>query len=418
MQSRTRSFTLYIKEKLERYTKTDISYLFKGGAILSIGQGIAGVSGFLLTLGLAHFLEPSEYGQYNYILSIAGIVSAFTLSGMDTAVAQVVAKGFDSALLKGFSLKLKWSIPVAGMTFCIGGYYLMQQNSTLGLSLIIISIFTPLLYASSVYTAYFNGKKEFTKISHDNTTRNIIITISILCVAYFTQNVVAIIFTYFFTSTLISMVRYLYLVNGIPKSVAEAKSPNLSIGKHLSLMDAFSNFSTYIDKIIVFQLLGATSLAVYALAMAPIKQLQGISKIARTLVLPKFSARTLPELQATIPRKTFLFFLASFGIMVAYCVGAEFLFTLFFPQYHEALRYSQVLAVGLLFMPFILHSQALTSLNKKRELYLIHITKPFIRIAMLVIFIPPFGLWGAVYAFLAFYIVHFGMVYIVFKRAS
>ena len=243
MQSRTRSVTLYIKEKLERYTKTDISYLFKGGAILSIGQGIAGVSGFLLTLGLAHFLEPSEYGQYNYILSIAGIVSAFTLSGMDTAVAQVVAKGFDSALLKGFSLKLKWSIPVAGMTFCIGGYYLMQQNSTLGLSLIIISIFTPLLYASSVYTAYFNGKKEFTKISHDNTTRNIIITISILCVAYFTQNVVAIIFTYFFTSTLISMVRYLYLVNGIPKSVAEAKSPNLSIGKHLSLMDAFSNFS-------------------------------------------------------------------------------------------------------------------------------------------------------------------------------
>jgi PST family polysaccharide transporter len=395
------SFLLHnLLDKLQSLFRTDIRYLLKGTAYLSIGQIFAALSGFLLTIGLVNILDQANYGLYTYILSLAGMVGAFTLSGMDTTVAQAVAKGFDRTLVRGFWSKLCWSIPASIVTLCIGGYYVYNQNYILGVSLLIISLFSPLLSASSLYGSYFNGKKQFKKLAFDNAFRNALITVSILVVAYTTQNVILIILAYFFSNTFISAVRFLYLTKKLPVSDSSSDASSMSLGKHLSVMESFSNISMYIDKIIVFQLLGATALAFYALALAPIKQLQSVSKIIRALVLPKFSIRTEGELMKALPHKTLIFFFASLAVAITYCIIAQLLFTSIFPKYSEALLYSQVLSLGLLFMPFILHAQTLTTLGKKRELYIFNIAKPIVRIALLVILIPLYGIWGAIFSFI------------------
>lgn len=382
--------------------------------VLTIGQIFAGISGFVLTLCLVRIFNPAEYGFYAYILSIASMIAAFTLSGLDISVAQAVARGSERTLIKGFLLKLKWTIPVSLLTLLGGSYYLYKNNDVLGYSLLIIGLCSPLLYASSLYGSYFNGKKQFTKIANDNIYKNIAITTSVILVAYLTEDVIYAVLTLFLSNMIISSVRYFLLVRKIDKN-AFVDNKSLSLGKHLSLMDSFSNFSTYIDKVIIFQLLGATSLAIYAIALAPIRQLHGTSKIIRSLILPKFSTRTYEELRDALPHKMFITFLISIVLILSYITFAEFLFIHFFPEYQEAVRYSQVLSLTLFTIPLTLYTQALTSLGSKKELYILNITKPVIRIIPLIILVPIYGIWGAVFSLLIFYIVHCFMLYILFK---
>lgn len=406
-----------ILKKMRSTLRTDIGYVFRGGSYLAIGQVIASVSGLAITVGLAHALEQAEYGLYSYILSLAGFAAAFTLSGMDTAVAQATARGNDRTLLQGFKLKLLWCIPMAMGTLGAGIYYLMQGDTTIGYSLLVVGVLAPFMNASSLYGAYFNGKRLFKKIAHDNVFTNITIAAAILTTAYITHDVIYIVAAYFLTSTLIFLTRTTLLIRGIEgNSENGGDTDSLALGKHLSAMDVFSNVATHLDKIIVFQLLGATSLALYALALAPVKQLQGISKIIRTLIIPKFSARKLEELQKGMPHKFKLFLILSTTIIIAYCLIAEFAFKHLFPKYTDAVIYSQVLSLSLLSMPFILHIQALNSLHRKNELYLLHIFKPIIKLILLFVLIPSYGIWGAVYALLLSTFIHCVMLYYLFNH--
>ena len=404
--------------RLQTFSKTDIRYLLKGTALLSIGQIFATLSAFLLTVGLARVLDQAEYGQYAYILSLAGVVGMFTHSGMDTAVAQSIAKGFDRSLLLGFWSKLKWSTPVAIITLCAGGYYLFKDNEVLGYSLLVTGLTTPLLAGSSLYGAYFNGKKQFKKIAYDNALKNIAISASILLTAFITHSVLYVVCAYFLSSTLISAARFYLLTKKVPTARdndALALS-SLVTGKHFSLMELFGNISMYVDKIIVFQLLGATSLAFYSLALAPTKQLQSVSRIMRALALPKFSTRSIRELKSAMRHKIVMFFIGSLFLTILYCILAQFFFIAIFPQYTEALLYSQVLSLTLLFMPSILHVQALTSLNQKKALYVVNIVKSVTKISFMVILIPLFGIWGAIASFLLTQVATSCSVYYYFQK--
>jgi O-antigen/teichoic acid export membrane protein len=406
-----------IIKKLRSTLRTDIGYLFRGGSYLAIGQVIASASGLAITVGLAHALEQAEYGLYSYILSLAGFAAAFTLSGMDTAVAQATARGNNRTLLQGFKLKLLWCIPMALGTLVAGIYYLTQGDTTIGYSLLVVGTLAPFMNASSLYGAYFIGKRLFKKIAHDNVFTNIAIATAILATAYLTHNVVYIVIAYFLSSTLIFLTRTTLLIHSVSANTSDSNdTESLSLGKHLSAMDVFSNVATHLDKIIVFQLLGATSLALYVLALAPIKQLQGIAKLVRTLVLPKFSLRSADELRDTIPHKFKIFFVFSFSITLLYCLIAEFAFEHLFPKYTDAVVYSQALSLSLLFMPFILHTQALTVLGKKHELYVLHLTKPFIKIGLLLFLVPTYGIWGAVGAHILFNVTHYALLTFFFLR--
>ncbi len=111
-----------------------------------------------------------------------------------------------------------------------------------------------------------------------------------------------------------------------------------------------------------------------------------------------------------------VFFFVCVGLVVGYCVVAEFIFTLFFPEYEKALFYSQVLSLSLLFMPSILHTQALTSLNRKRDLYIVNGVKSFSKIGMVLLFIPMFGVWGAILSFVLTQVITSLTQYILFLR--
>ena len=143
----------------ERYTKTDMVYLFTTGVWGNLGAFSVSFFSFILYIAFAHFLSKETYGTYQYLLSLAGIVGNFTLTGMNTAVTQAIARGYEGVFYKAMRLQYKWNIVPTLGTWAFSAYYLWHGNMTLGFGLFMIGLFTPLLNTFNTFSAILGGKK-------------------------------------------------------------------------------------------------------------------------------------------------------------------------------------------------------------------------------------------------------------------
>src|SRR5688572_902048 len=115
----------------EKYLKTDMVYLAKGGFWLTLGQAVSSAAGVLLIIGFANLLPKEAYGTYKYVLSIAGVLAAFSLTGMSVAVTQAVARGMDGMLRVAAKIQLRWGLLVTLAASAFGIYYLANGNREL-----------------------------------------------------------------------------------------------------------------------------------------------------------------------------------------------------------------------------------------------------------------------------------------------
>lgn len=66
----------------EKYFKTDMVYLAKGGFWLTTGQGVASLASLVLAIAFANLLPKEAYGNYKYILAVVGVLTLFGLTGI------------------------------------------------------------------------------------------------------------------------------------------------------------------------------------------------------------------------------------------------------------------------------------------------------------------------------------------------
>jgi len=385
----------------ETYTKTDMVYLAKGGTWLSVAQGIATVSSLLLAIAMANLVPPHVFGNYKFILSLAGILGAFTLTGIGSAITQAVARGFDRTLQFGVKTHLLWGIGTTLIAFGIALYYALNANMILAISMVLAGISIPLMSAFALFSSYLAGKKDFKTHTLYNLWRNIIPVAALILTIFITEHILIIVLVYFASHTIVTIVFHIltvqkYNVHGPVDHNA------IRLGKHLSAMGIIGKTAAYLDQVLVFHFLGAAQLAVYAFAMTPINQLKSPNIILSKLALPKFSEKSMDDLRHTLPKKVLLLT----GIMcipvIAYIVAAPYIFNLLFPQYMESIIYSQVFAFILILTPSLLFNEALIAHSHTKALYIVQTLAPIVKIIALLILLPLFGIWGAIISIICF----------------
>ena len=70
MTGRLRQKMLEFLRWSERYSKTDMLYLVRGGFWLSLNHIAASVSSLILAVAFANLIPAETYGTYRYVLSI------------------------------------------------------------------------------------------------------------------------------------------------------------------------------------------------------------------------------------------------------------------------------------------------------------------------------------------------------------
>ena len=379
----------------EKYTKTDMLYLVKGSFWLVFSQVLTSAAAFLLAVAYANLLPKETFGIYKYIISISGILGILTLVGMNSAVAQAVARGFEGALRRSFLVQLKWGLLLFFAALAGSLYYFTKGNQVLAISFLIIGSFSPLLNSANTYSAFLNGKKDFKLISFYNILlvlgSNTIIFVTILL----TKNPLFIVLAYFAGNTAITLFLYIRTLR-VFKPNRKEDPATMSYGKHLSLNDAISGLALYLDGPLVFHFLGAANLAIYSFVKSPPEQIKGLFKNAGSLTLPKFSERTRDEIKQGMSRKIIVSTLGTVAAVAFYIILAPVVFKIFFPKYLDAVFYSQIYALSLIAISSIIPYTSLEAKLAKKELYIYNISTSAIQIGLLVPLIIYFGLLGAV----------------------
>jgi len=381
----------------EKYTKTDMVYLTKGGFWLTLSHAIQLVSGIILAVAFANLLSKESYGIYQFVMSGAAILSVFTLSGMGSALSRSVAEGNTGALPYAFRTHMLWNIGIVTGSFCMATYYYVNDNTQLATAFLIVGLLVPFVESFSLYRPYLLGGKHFKESAILGFWRRPFPLIALVVTLIFTKNPITLVFVYFAANLLIA--GYIYFL--VRKRYPENKPPEkdfLGFAKRLSLLEVITRVAVHSDKILVFHLLGAAPVAVYTLAQLPVKQLQNIIQVAFPVAFPKFVTSKMSTLQETLPRKLLLVFLFAVSVISIYVVCAPFFFGILFPLYPEATLYSQVLALLILTAPRTILGQVFLAHKQTNKLFIVRIFNIVVRLILLYVLIMLYGLWGAVFA--------------------
>ena len=175
--------------KSEKWTKTDMIYLTKGGFWITTSQVASFILYFLLSIVFANFLPKEIYGTYKFVLSMIALLTIPTLGSMGTAVIQAVARGYEGSLIPAIKEKIKWgSLGFLGSLF-LALYYYIQNDHQLFFSFLLISIFIQIFGAFAIYGALLQGRKLF-KISSKISIFSNFVSITILIITVlFTNNI-------------------------------------------------------------------------------------------------------------------------------------------------------------------------------------------------------------------------------------
>lgn len=379
-----------------------------------VGAGIAFSATFVTAVVFANFVDPAIYGYYKYVIAVVTLLSAFSLSGIPSVMPRSVAQGFEGTYKHLSASYFQYSLVSIFLASCIAGYYFVMGNPLLGWSILIAGLLAPLFRSLDFYSSFLEGKKDFKRVVKVQFFYALVPNLTLVTTLFFTDFVPYIVLSYFASGILTNTLITLYVVKTHkPNDLIDPKAKNFS--KHTSVMNMLGILTTQLDKILVFQFIGAAQVAIFAIATALPLQFQVFAKGLRSIVYPKMSTQSFTQMRKEINRRfLFLHIVAAFAY-VCYFLAVPIVFELFFPVYKEAVFMSQVLALLIFFYPSMLYQIALYVHVKKRLLYIVKITSSVAKILLLLLLIPLFGLWGVIGAFLSTYFIEAVMYFWIFN---
>jgi len=405
-----------LQAKLQKFFRTDLTYLAKGGFWLSVSYFLQIGVGLVTITVVANMVPKSVFGTYQFVLAMAGILSVCTLSGIQKAVTRSVAHGNDGILPYAVYTKMRWNLIIVGLSGCIAAYYGLQDNLTLAYSFLIVGACSPFIESFKLYNSFLHGKEAFRDSTLLGFWRKPLPLVTICITAFYTDSVVALVAAYFLSSAISYVAIYLSVI----KKYKPAYTPDpeaLTYSKHLSVITVIGQIAQHADKIILWQVMGSIAVAGYSIAQLTTKYAGGLLNVFSVLAFPKISKRDLPTLQRTLPRKVFLFMGVMLAFVIVYVLLAPFVFALLFPEYPEAVLISQLLALGLIFLPQSLFGTVFTAHMQVRTQYTLGVALPVLKLLLLVLLVPTYEIFGVVAATLIAETVSFFVRYYYFMTA-
>ncbi len=382
----------------EKYTRTDMVYLAQGGFWLSFMTIIVSIISFIKMIILGRFLPQEIYGVYGYVIAVSGILSLFSLSGINTSIVKSIVQKKEGTFLLALKTKMKWGFIGSGVSLVLSLWYFLNQNNVLGILFLITAIFLPFIYPFTLFFSYLQGRKEFYKYAKYEIITGIFISLTVIPTIIITNNVIFIILALFLSEFIFYGTITINTIKKIENKEEDKRA--ISFGKDITLMGAMSVLGENIDKIIIWKLLGPASVATYSFAQMPIYKIINFIPIS-SLALPKLGEKNIKEIKGTILNKFKKLFLISIPFSFFIMLMAPMLYKILLPQYVDSIPYFQAFAIIIVFLPFGLISSALISDEKRKELYILNSVIPILKIFIFIILTPFFGIWGIIGTVLA-----------------
>jgi O-antigen/teichoic acid export membrane protein len=383
--------------KFQGFTKTDNIYLATQGSLLAVGNIVSMLASFLLAMTFARLLPKETYGDYRYLISIITMIGIFALPGIDDALLQAVANKFEGCIKKAFKKRLKWAMLGSLICLIIAVVFFFKNDYNLTISFIIAGVFFPLMESTTLYLSYLGGKKLFGIQVKYSTLSQIIATVVIIITLFFSKSLIVLVLMYFLSNTILRIFFFLRTIKKFPANKNQDEE-FMTFGKHLTLVRVVKTISSQIDKMLLFQFVGATQLAIYSFATLPTSEANIFLQNIRLLALPKLSTRSKAEIKKSLFKKVIKGTILIIPFVAAYIIIAPYVYEIFFPQYVDSVVYSQLYALTLVAFPASMFALVFQAKMMKKELYRFNIISPLVEMLFLIALIPFYGIVGVIIA--------------------
>jgi len=222
----------------------------------------------------------------------------------------------------------------------------------------------------------------------------------LVTVVFLTKNIFVIILGYFIPILIARIIATIYIKrNYIENTVKDPEM--IPYSKTLTFYQIVSRIISSIDQIALFHYLGAAEVAIFSLSTAIPGRIQSLFKTLGTLSFPKFSESQKKDSISSLPKKMFWLLLGIIIVCIFYVTISPFIFKYVFPKYLPSLIYSKVVifyTLSAITYPF---SSYLLAHKKIKENYIFGITNLIVKVITLAVFVPMFGIWGAIISMLS-----------------
>ena len=383
----------------QRYTKMDMVYFFTSNVWINMGRIVALGGGLILTTAFANLLSQEAFGTYQYVLAGASLIGAFALNNMSGALMRAVAQGKQHVTQGVVRTMMLWSVPASIASAGIGGYYLYQDNMILGFGFLFIAVFNIVSNGYGLAKSVIIAKGEFKNSFFINIPRSLFPIVVMVLTLFITQNVIWILFAYFFSNALATFVLYHftlwhYRITASDKDVGDT----VRFGKQLSILGFFTLAVSQIDQLLLFHFVGAAPLAIYALALTPVREARNLLDNFLSILFPKIAAKEKEDARRSLSLRLKQMTITAAILVCIYIALIPLLFIFLFPKYASSILISQVLALCILFQPRGVIDTYIIAHGEIKKRYVAILSSQAIGLVLFCSLIPLFGLWGAVWA--------------------
>ncbi len=380
----------------------DAHYFAKNSFFVLVGQALSIVRGVVTGYLVTRFFSTQVYGEYQFILSVMGMLSLFTFMGASTAVSRAWSRD-DHFSLNAVSL-YQAKLCLVGSLILVGSipflsWYDRQSLWPLFLAAAVIFPLPPL--AMLRFPAYAIGKGRFDLTLQAGFVWTILVILSTLAILIFWQSSILMLIT----GTAIPPLVYFWYGRHIrsPQESGdrEATKKIIRYGWHLTLSTLPVELVWYIDRLLISHYLGLAQLATFSVALlipeqakVLLKQLLPISFSRQAKIKDSHESRR--KLMKVVLLGTALFALG-IAVYIAIC---PIIIPLLFPRYDatQVIWLTSLAAITLIVQPMSLFSQHLEARRMIRELWITNCVSSVVFLVSLLVLIPWYGLAGAIIA--------------------
>lgn len=387
-------------KKLKKYWgELDLRYTSMASFWLISGKAVLLLLSFIMLYVLSNELTRDQLGYYQYIIAVASIIALLSLPGLNTSLIQAVAKGYDGTIKKIFRTRLIYGVISTIIFLFISIWYTWNNEPTLAICFLIISILSPLKESVIGFWSYWTGRELFLKqVSHQIIT-NSATTVATIVAIFLTHNVIIVIAVFFLSQVIVGFYLYYKILKQIRNN--ETNENVLSFGKHLTIMQVFMVLANHIDKVVLWKILGPIAVAEFYIASEPFNKARQ-SLPLKYIFLPKFSRIGVLNQTQQIWFKFFLLLIISIFISIIFWHSTDIIYNTFFPKYLESSYYFKLLSLSFITTPATLLYSALSAEMDTKSLYYINIVPTLIKLLSVIPLVYIFGILGAVFSTLIY----------------
>ncbi len=408
MMSALRSLVLWSPERLQLYHGAASIFLLR---FIQLGMGLAA------TYFLARSMSKDAFGEYNMVLNAIGVLTIFSLSGLNNSIMQAVARGYTGTYRATVPIAFGSSFLGSAVLVALGGWYNWQGNLQLALGLLMSAFLFPFAHGLVQWKSVITGNGKFGHLLfHDGIASVMTYSLIITAVLFYPGQYVLPIVLALLVPGIYNAALTIANYRQIPPD-ALVEPHNIRYGIATTLYSSLGAIGSNLDRLLLFFFLSPGALAVFVAAGRIPDLLSGAMQDVAAVLAPRLSKHV-----SYTKRLDHIFRLMSFvyAIVVVVFAFAAMPFVvpfLFGSNYADAIPYAQALtcsvAVGFLSSLRFRYIRSKIDARGFRDVILV---SSGVRLASFLLLVPWLGLIGAVISTFIFQFALMGVVHIAIKR--